>query len=351
MATYQEYKSRSNGNAYDIDGSFGAQCWDGYADYCKYLGLPYANCTNTGYARDIWEQRHENGILNYFDEVEVMQAGDVAIFMVVDGVTPYSHVAIFDSDAGGGYGWFLGQNQGGANGAYNIVKIPYSATYPTAFRPKVFKNAVTVTGNIGLNKGDYFIDVSAYQQADLTTTCQQAGTTKTIGSLNGGSTPPKPNTKKVKVLKHATNWSPSSKGAKMASFVKGGTFEVKQQRPISYSYSNQEYLIVNKGTVLGWVLSQDIEGGYGSDRVGGSKPKLPAGFTKEEATFINGNAPITTRKNKPSLSSQTATPLYPGQSVRYLGWKSAEGYIWIYATDGRYIPVRPVGKEAWGTFK
>ncbi|HEO7457947.1 TPA: lysin, partial [Streptococcus agalactiae] len=75
---------------------------------------------------------------------------------------------------------FLGQNQGGANGAYNIVKIPYSATYPTAFRPKVFKNAVTVTGNIGLNKGDYFIDVSAYQQADLTTTCQQAGTTKTI---------------------------------------------------------------------------------------------------------------------------------------------------------------------------
>ncbi|HEO5139847.1 TPA: hypothetical protein VA268_001343 [Streptococcus agalactiae] len=39
MATYQEYKSRSNGNAYDIDGSFAAQCWDGYADYCKYLGL------------------------------------------------------------------------------------------------------------------------------------------------------------------------------------------------------------------------------------------------------------------------------------------------------------------------
>lgn len=180
MATYQEYKSRSNGNAYDIDGSFGAQCWDGYADYCKYLGLPYANCTNTGYARDIWEQRHENGILNYFDEVETMQAGDVAIFMVVVDVVPYSHVAIFDSDAGGGYGWFFGQNQGGQNGAYNLVKLPYSATYPTAFRPKVFKNAVTVTGNIGLNKGDYFIDVSAYQQADLTTTCQQAGTTKTI---------------------------------------------------------------------------------------------------------------------------------------------------------------------------
>lgn len=112
MATYQEYKSRSNGNAYDIDGSLGAQCWDGYADYCKYLGLPYANCTNTGYARDIWEQRHKNGILNYFDEVETMQAGDVAIFMVVAGVTPYSHVAIFDSDAGSGYGWFFRSKPG-----------------------------------------------------------------------------------------------------------------------------------------------------------------------------------------------------------------------------------------------
>lgn len=167
---------------------------------------------------------------------------------------------------------------------------------------------------------------------------------------NDNTTPPKPATKTVKVLNHATNWSPSSKSTKIASFVKGGTFEIKQQRPISYSYSNQEYLIANKGTALGWILSQDIEGGYGANNVG-AKPSLPAGFTKQEATFINGDAPITTRKNKPSLAAPTATALYPGQSVRYLGWKVAEGYTWIYTTDKRYIPVRPVGKVAWGTFK
>lgn len=180
--------------------------------------------------------------------------------------------------------------------------------------------------------------------------------------LNGSSSsnkPSKPSVKKVKVLKHATNWSPSSKGGKIASFVKGGTFEVKDQRGIKYSKSNQEYLITNKGVVLGWILSQDIEGGYGSDKVGTStskpkpkpKPKLPAGFTKEEATFINGDAPITTRKNKPSLSAPTATPLYPGQSVKYLGWKVSEGYTWIFTTDSRYIPVRLTGKPEWGKFK
>ena len=44
------------------------------------------------------------------------------------------------SDLGNGYGLFLGQNQGGAAGAFNEVKLPYSATYDTAFRPKCYKD-------------------------------------------------------------------------------------------------------------------------------------------------------------------------------------------------------------------
>ncbi|KGR72911.1 GH25 family lysozyme [Streptococcus phocae subsp. salmonis] len=181
MSTYQEYKNRSLGNAYDIDHFFGAQCWDGYADYCIFLGVPYANCTNTGYARDLWEQRHANGILNYFDEVNVMEPGDVVIFFVDSNWTPDSHVAIFDSDIDGTFGWFLGQNQGGDGGAYNLVKLPYSATYDTVFRPKQYtNNSVVITGNTDLNKGDHFIDVSAYQPADVSDICRKSGTTKTI---------------------------------------------------------------------------------------------------------------------------------------------------------------------------
>ena len=136
MASYNDFYNTHLDRAYDVDGYYGAQCWDGYAEYCRYLGVPYAHCTTSGYVKDIWNNRKSNGILNYFDEVSTMKAGDVAVFKEVAGVTPYSHIAIFDSDAGGGYGNFLGQNQGGANGAFNITKLPYSATFATAFRPK-----------------------------------------------------------------------------------------------------------------------------------------------------------------------------------------------------------------------
>lgn len=142
MASYNEYYNSRNGRAIDVDGYYGAQCWDGYADYCTYLGVPHANCTATGYAQDIWTQRHSNGSLNYFDEVEIMQPGDIAIFAVTSA-TPYSHVAIFHSDAGNGYGWFFGQNQGGANGTFNLTKLPYSSTFATALRPKQFSSGTS----------------------------------------------------------------------------------------------------------------------------------------------------------------------------------------------------------------
>lgn len=134
--SYQDFKNQVLGRAYDIDGYYGAQCWDGYAKYCQYLGVPYVHCTTSGYVKDIWNNRNSNGILNYFDEVSVMQPGDIAVFKEDAAWTPYSHVAIFDSDIDGVYGNFLGQNQGGAGGAFNITRLPYSATFSTAFRRK-----------------------------------------------------------------------------------------------------------------------------------------------------------------------------------------------------------------------
>lgn len=134
--SYESFKNSVLGAAFDIDGWYGAQCWDGYAQYCIYLGIPYAYCTSSGYVKDLWNDRYSNGILDYFDEVTVMQPGDVAVFREDAAWTPYSHVAIFDSDIDGVYGYFLGQNQGAANGAFSIVALPYSATFDTAFRPR-----------------------------------------------------------------------------------------------------------------------------------------------------------------------------------------------------------------------
>lgn len=177
-------------HSYYADNQLHHNCWDLYAEYCRWLGVPHANCTDSGYASDLWTQRHSNGILNYFDEVEVMQPGDVAIFKVTSS-TPYTHVAIFDSDAGNGYGNFLGQNQGAPNGVTNIVRLPYSATYPTAFRPKSTLSAPTEEGSSnvvsGMKKNDYFIDVSAYQAGDLTAICNASGTRNTIIKVSEGT--------------------------------------------------------------------------------------------------------------------------------------------------------------------
>lgn len=156
MATYEEFKSQVLGKAYDIDGYYGCQCWDGYAKYCNYLGIPICHCTSTGYVQDIWMLRKSNGILNYCTEVSVLKAGDIVVFKKYGSVTPLSHIAIFDSDAGGGYGNFLGQNQGGKNGAFNLVRLPYAATYDTAFRPKNLSTGQTVYWNFDavLKAGD-----------------------------------------------------------------------------------------------------------------------------------------------------------------------------------------------------
>lgn len=139
---YKTFKSKWMNKGTDVDGAYGWQCWDFYAQWCRENGVPFANCTVSGYVKDLWEQRRTNGILKYFDEVEIMEEGDVAVFKEVAGWTPVSHVALFDSDAGGGFGWFLGQNQGSqlanpsGGSAVNLIKLPYSATYPTAFRLK-----------------------------------------------------------------------------------------------------------------------------------------------------------------------------------------------------------------------
>lgn len=137
--SYQEFKNIVLGKAFDVDGWYGAQCWDGYAYYMQYLGLKPAWCTSTGYVQDIYTNMDSNGMKEQCELVYNLQAGDIVVFPR-NSVTPLSHVAIFDSDAGNGYGNFLGQNQTSSDAsgsAFSIARLPYSATYYWAFRPKV----------------------------------------------------------------------------------------------------------------------------------------------------------------------------------------------------------------------
>ncbi|WP_161526428.1 N-acetylmuramoyl-L-alanine amidase [Enterococcus sp. JM9B] len=119
----------------------------------------------------------------------------------------------------------------------------------------------------------------------------------------------------------------------------------KQGRIKRIVANSKKYLVED----WGWAHPNDLQ--LIKRATGSTSVKLPAGFSKEEATFVNGDTQITTRTNKPSLKGTVGKALKPHEKVAYLGWKVSEGYTWIYTKDKRYIPVRLVGKAAWGTFK
>lgn len=143
MYTPQNFRDEVIGKKFDIDGYYGAQCWDGYAYYMKKLGYAYANCITSGYVKDIWNNRANNGMLDSCEIVSVMQQGDIAVFGETSE-SPFSHIAIFMKDNGNETGIFLGQNQGGLEGAFNEKSLSYSGILG-AYRPKCFKNLFTQT--------------------------------------------------------------------------------------------------------------------------------------------------------------------------------------------------------------
>lgn len=128
---FDEFVSSHNNKGYDIDGSYDAQCWDGYAEYCRWLGIPYAHCAYSGGVRDLWEHRSELGMLQYFDVVTSPRNGDVAIWTNAYG-GGFGHVAMYYN------GRYFGQNQGGIpygiGACFNLVSL--SAPDGGFLRPK-----------------------------------------------------------------------------------------------------------------------------------------------------------------------------------------------------------------------
>lgn len=83
---------------------------------------------------------------------------------------------------------------------------------------------------------------------------------------------------------------------------------------------------------------------------------IPKGFKAEKATFtVTTSDGIQVRKGSHGLTAPKAGILKKGQSINYDSWASKDGYIWVHyvgnSGDHLFLPVRPVGKNAWGTFK
>ncbi|ANZ70386.1 peptidoglycan amidohydrolase family protein [Pediococcus claussenii] len=90
-----------------------------------------------------------------------------------------------------------------------------------------------------------------------------------------------------------------------------------------------------------------------------SVPKSPAGIPSgmqvENATYVNGDTQIQIRKNGYGVNAAKAGMLPIGGVVKYDAFGTKDGFVWIHyiGKDKKdyYLPVRPVGKTAWGTFK
>lgn len=162
--SFQIFHDTYIGTGHDVDGYYGAQCWDGYAFYDQWLGYTPIHCTVTGGARDLWEQRYSNGMLNNHDIVTgQLQNGDIGVWGADQG-GGYGHVAMYYNG-----GW-MGQNQGGASypggGAvfsdlYNYLPSPMGV-----FRPKCYSGGSGGTKKVleldlknGIVVGARWIDV------------------------------------------------------------------------------------------------------------------------------------------------------------------------------------------------
>lgn len=139
--SYSEFKSMYLGKSVDVDGfpTYNIyQCWDLVSGvYFPYIGGKKIHCGQTGYVKDIANQRSTNGILDFCVDVglkEILQPGDICIWTNCSA-TPYSHIAIYDHDAGQDKVFFLGQNQ-----PYNYVNVKQIPTDGIigVFRPKIF---------------------------------------------------------------------------------------------------------------------------------------------------------------------------------------------------------------------
>lgn len=75
----QAFFDRWNNKSTDVDGFYGAQCWDGFARFVIDMGCNCSTyCSLTGYAGDLYKLRYEYGYDKYFDfyKPEHAQRGD-----------------------------------------------------------------------------------------------------------------------------------------------------------------------------------------------------------------------------------------------------------------------------------
>lgn len=132
ISSYDEFRAAVLGKAYDIDGWYSAQCWDGAALLWQQIGRSLST-GGTGAARGCWTHARQANAGNDFDLITNfadLRRGDVIVY----GWGKYGHIAFVDSV---NPLRILGQNQTGtgAGAAFNVINASASG-FLGAFRFK-----------------------------------------------------------------------------------------------------------------------------------------------------------------------------------------------------------------------
>lgn len=116
--TYSIWKANTLGRAFDLDGSFGCQCWDYASLFWRNVGFPagYPLTGVNGYAYECWTvSRYANADSQFtlINNKQSIQTGDI-IVLNAGSLNPAGHIAFADEDYNGtDYIYAIGQNQGG----------------------------------------------------------------------------------------------------------------------------------------------------------------------------------------------------------------------------------------------
>lgn len=106
--TPESFIKEVEGHKYDVDGSYGVQCVDGFKKFLKWAGIPlWKNTTGNSRASGYWIYRNSNGLSKYFNFItgsNNFRNGDWVVWGSGSS-HPYTHIAMYYN------GKEFGQNQ------------------------------------------------------------------------------------------------------------------------------------------------------------------------------------------------------------------------------------------------
>lgn len=134
------YKDNVIDQCVDLDGKWGSQCVDLFADYNYQYTARWLSTCGTGAAYGLWDCKEQNAGDDYtliYDPLE-LKAGDWIVFKGGE----FGHVGMAMGTYNEGYIALLGENQGGracegGGAAANIINISLK-NFLGAFRPNIY---------------------------------------------------------------------------------------------------------------------------------------------------------------------------------------------------------------------